>query len=96
MIHEIEKTKIVKEILFERNGASLSAYIEDDTIYLHSFNSIIENHGYITSLLKEALEYLNHKDHGYGIYADCNNKGTIVSLKCGGFINKEINRIEFK
>ena len=96
MIHEIEKIKIVKEILFERNGASLYAYIENDTIYLHSFNSIIENHGYFTSLLKEALEYLKDKYYGYGIYADCNTKGTIVSLKCGGYINKEINRIEFK
>ena len=65
------------------------------SIYLHSFNSAIENHGYFTSLLKEALEYLKDKYHGYGIYADCNTKGTIVSLKCGGFINKEINRIEF-
>ena len=55
MIHEIEKTKIVKEILFERNGASLHAYIEDETIYLHSFNSVIENRGYFTSFLKEAL-----------------------------------------
>lgn len=59
MIHEIEKIKIVKEIIFERNGASLSAYIEDNTIYLHSFYSAIENQGYFTSILKEALEYLD-------------------------------------
>ena len=95
MIHEIEKTKKIKEILFERNGASLSAYIEDETIYLHSFHSILENRGYFTELLKEALEYLKDKYHGYGIYADCNIKGTIVSLKCGGQIDKQINRIYF-
>ena len=95
MIHEIEKIKKIKEILFERNGASLSAYIEDETIYLHSFYSVIENRGYFTQILKEAIEYLKNKYKGYGIYADCNTKGTIVALKCGGEIDKQINRIYF-
>lgn len=49
----------------------------------------------MTLLLNEALEFLHEKYYGYSIYADCNTKGTIVSLKCGGMIAKEINRIIF-
>lgn len=95
MINFKLETKEYLTINFERNGASLSALIEDETIYLHSFSSVLENRGNMTDILNEALQYLKLHYNEYGIYADCNIKGMVVSLKCGGQIRKDIFRIDF-
>ena len=95
MINFKLESKEYLTINFEKNGASLSALIEDDTIYLHSFSSVIENRGYMTDILTEALDYLKLHFPEYGIYADCNIKGMVTSLKCGGQIRKDIFRIDF-
>lgn len=89
------ETKEYLTINFEKNGASMAALIEENTIYLHSFQSVLENHGYMSILLKDALEWLKINYKGYSIYADCNIKGMIVSLKCGGEIRKDLFRIDF-
>lgn len=81
----------------EEDGCTLSIYIDvkERSIYLADFNSVYTGIGIFTEFLTKQIQILKYHYPGYLIYADCNAKGTGVSIKAGGRITEILNRITF-